>query len=330
MNRRRALQKLILVLFGLTVALLVGECTVRLLGLAPDIVYVEKGRYRLSNNPLIGYEPVPGLAYDGKSLHFYDYRGAANSLGYRDYEHAVSKPAGRYRIIVIGDSIAAGHFIDRSEDMFSSVLETRLKIRGHDVEVLNFAVSGYSTEQEVATLVERGLAFDPDLVVVAYCLNDRERNDGGILATLVNEAKGVKGVGAERSILHESALFRVLWYRVLKKHQQRPSRFGAVTDDTVAASFARLGRVAKEHDFRTMVAIVPELSNLGEYGFADQHAFVERIAAGIDMQVVDLLEPFRACGGKLGHDRYHPNVAGHRCAGNALADAIAPLVTEAR
>lgn len=329
MNRRRALQKLILVLFGLTVALLVGECTVRLLGLAPDIVYVEKGRYRLSNNPKIGYEPVPGLAYDGKSLHFYDYRGAANSLGYRDYEHSVNKPSGRYRIAVIGDSIAAGHFIDRSEDMFSSVLEAQLKARGLDVEVLNFAVSGYSTEQEVATLAERGLQFDPDLVLVSYCLNDRERNDGGILATLVNEAKGVKGVGAERSILHKSALFRVLWYRVLKKHQQRPGG-GSVNDDSVASSFAWLGKLAREHRFRTAVAIFPELTNLGDYGFGDQHEFVKQLAKGIDMQVVDLLEPFRACSGTLGHDRYHPNVAGHRCAGGALANAIEPLVRAPR
>lgn len=327
MNRRRIAQRAILATFGLVLALLIGECAVRFANLAPDIVYVAKGRYRLSDNPKIGFEPVPGLEYDGKSLHFYDYRGASNSLGYRDTEHPVAKPEGRYRILVIGDSISAGHFIESFEDMYSTLLQEQLKLRGLDVEVLNFAVSGYSTEQEVATLADRGLQFEPDLVLVGYCLNDRERNDGGILATLVNEAKGVKGAGAARSILHKSALFRVLWYRVLGMHKKRPKNFGTVSDDIVGESFAWLEKLSEEHGFRTMVAIFPELTNLNDYKFGSEHAFVEEVASTAKLQVVDLLEPFRACPGKLSRDRYHPNEAGHRCAANALADAIEPLVT---
>jgi lysophospholipase L1-like esterase len=318
-------QKLLLAGFGLFIALAIGECTVRILGLAPDIVYVEKGRYRLSTNPKIGYEPVPDLDYDGKSLHFYDYRGASNSLGYRDYEHERSKPDGRYRIAVIGDSIAAGHYIPKSEQMFSSVLEAELKNKGIDAEVMNFAVSGYNTQQEVETLAEKGLAFDPDLVLVSYCLNDRERNDGGILATLVNEAKGKSGVGVERSWLHKSALFRVLWYRVLKKHEDRPDAYAGLGGDTVEPSLDRLGRMAKENGFAVMVAIFPDLTDLSSYRFQDQHQFVDAIADRNQFRVLDLLEPFRACGGKLGHDRYHPNVRGHACAGEAMAEAIAPL-----
>ncbi len=326
MNWRFAAQKSLLVVFGVTAALLLGECSVRLFGLAPDIVYVEKGRYRLSNNPKIGYEPVPGLNYNGESLHFYDYRGASNSLGYRDTEHPVAKPAGRYRVLVIGDSISAGHFIDGFENMYSTVVLQQLSQRGLDVEVLNFSVSGYSTEQEVATLAERGLQFEPDLVLVGYCLNDRERNDGGILATLIGESKGVKGVGAERSFLHKSALFRVLWYRVLKMHERRPKQYGTVSDDTVSESFQWLHRLSKKHQFDTMVAIFPEFTNLNDYKFGDQHEFVKALATITEMQVVDLLDPFRACTGTLHHDRYHPNAKGHECAGNALADAIEPLV----
>ncbi len=326
MNRRLIAQKALLAAFGLLLALLVGECAVRLTNLAPDIVYVAKGRYRLSNNPKIGFEPVPGLEYDGKSLHFYDYRGASNSLGYRDAEHPIAKPPGRYRILVIGDSISAGHFIESFDDMYSTVLQKQLKERGLDIEVINFAVSGYSTEQEVATLADRGLQFDPDLVLVGYCLNDRERNDGGILATLVNESKGVKGVGTGDSVLHKSALFRVLWYRVLGMHKKRPKNFGTVSDDTVGESFAWLEKLSERHGFRTMVAVFPELTDLADYRFSAEHDFVEDLAAPTKLQVVDLLEPFRACTGTLSRDRYHPNENGHRCAANALADAIEPLV----
>tara|TARA_R110002096_G_scaffold16898_9_gene57920 strand:- start:37953 stop:38750 length:798 start_codon:yes stop_codon:yes gene_type:complete len=245
-----------------------------------------------------------------------------------DTEHPVAKPPGRYRIVLIGDSISAGHSIARFENMYSTVLEAQLKLRGLDVEVINLAVSGYSTEQEVATLADRGLQFDPDLVLVGYCLNDRERNDGGIMTTLTNEAKNVKGVkGVERSILHKSALFRVLWYRVLRMHKKRPKNFGTVSDDIVSDSFAWLEKLSEEHGFRTMVAVFPELTDLNDYAFHAEHQFVQELAAATKLQVVDLLEPFRACPGKLARDRYHPNEAGHRCAGHALANAIEPLVT---
>ena len=164
-------------------------------------------------------------------------------------------------------------------------------------------------------------------MLVGYCLNDRERNDGGILATLVSEAKGVKGAETGRSILHNSALFRVLWYRVLGMHKNRPKHFGTVSDDIVGESFAWLNKLSGKHGFRTMVAVFPELTDLTDYKFGAEHAFIEKLAANTELQVVDLLEPFRSCTGKLSRDRYHPNEKGHRCAANALADAIEPLVT---
>ena len=38
--------------------------------------------------------------------------------------------------------------------------------------MLNLGVGGYDTLNEVAVLEETGLAFSPDLVVLAYCIND--------------------------------------------------------------------------------------------------------------------------------------------------------------
>jgi lysophospholipase L1-like esterase len=39
-------------------------------------------------------------------------------------------------------------------------------------EVINFAVPGYNTVMEVETLKEKGLAYDPDAVIVLFCGND--------------------------------------------------------------------------------------------------------------------------------------------------------------
>jgi hypothetical protein len=51
------------------------------------------------------------------------------------------------------------------------VLEERLakEVPNERWEVLNMAVPGYNTAMEVETLKARGLAYEPDVVVVGYC-----------------------------------------------------------------------------------------------------------------------------------------------------------------
>ena len=323
---RRVAQKLTLVVVGIVISLFLGECIIRATGLAPEVVSVEKGRFRLSPNKKIGYEPVPGKDYSGKSLDFYDYRGKANSLGYRDYEHPLEKPPGRYRILVLGDSITAGLFVPKNEQMFSSVLERTLNMRGLKVEVMNFGVSGYDTQQEVETFKERGRQYHPDLVILAYCLNDRERNDGGILATLLAQAHGSKSAFGNSSLLHKSALFRFIWYRVLKEHKKHLGEYAQIGQDTVNQYVTELAQLAKKDGFDVLVTVFPELSNLNDYEAQAQNNFIEAIAKRNHLAVLDLLDAFRRCGGNLAHDHYHPNLRGHLCAGHAIADRVEPLV----
>ena len=311
----------------IVVPLLLGECAIRVLGLAPQIVQVQKGRYRLSTNPEIGYEPVPGMQYEGRSLHFYDYRGKSNSLGFRDYEHERTKKPGAFRIAVIGDSIAAGHTVHNTEETFPVLVESKLRASNAGVEVLNFGVSGYNTQQEVETLKERGLAFSPDLVLVSYNLNDRVRTDGGILSTLLAEARGSPGFLAEDSWLANSALFRFVWFRVLKKHE-RPGTYDALGEDTVAASMAELAQLAEAHDFSVAIAVFPDFRDLETYRFQDQHEFIADIGKRHGFEMIDLLEGFSQCGEGLSDDHYHPNTRGHACAADLISRALTQLVMQ--
>src|SRR5262245_55604774 len=126
------LKKLALLLVALALSVLAAEALIRIAGAAPKIYPIERGRFRLARNPKIGYEPVPKVyaPKPGATLAFYDYLGASNSLGFRDVEHAVAKPRGAYRIVVIGDSIAAGLKVDRFEDTFPARLGERLRAGG--------------------------------------------------------------------------------------------------------------------------------------------------------------------------------------------------------
>jgi len=78
------LRKTALLLLSIVVSLACAEVLLRLAHAAPEVQLIQKGRFRLSKNPKIGFEPVPGLEYHGAERSFLDYEGTSNSQGFRD------------------------------------------------------------------------------------------------------------------------------------------------------------------------------------------------------------------------------------------------------
>jgi lysophospholipase L1-like esterase len=347
------LRKLALLLVSLVVSLLAAEGLLRLLHAAPDVGIIHKGRFRLSANPKIGFEPAPGFVYHGSQRGFIDYEGASNALGYRDVDHPVKKPAGVYRIVVLGDSVGAGLKVERYEDTFPSILERRLNAAGLHAEVINLSVSGYNTQQEVETFRERGLQYAPDLVLVAYTLGDRERVDGGIMETLLAQESAEFGQNAltVNPYLAESALYRFLVFRVLNagKHAAAPNGPSAasatsaasasvagvansralalISGDTVDQYLAELHELSKEHHFAVLLSIFPYYpKSFGYYRHNDQHVFARGLGSKYGFHVLDLLETMARCRNNstepINADNFHPSAVGHRCAAEAMAERI--------
>jgi lysophospholipase L1-like esterase len=80
------------------------------------------------------------------------------------------------RILVFGDSFAFGVGVDRSH-VFGSRLEQLLDAStAQRFEVINMAVSGYSTDQQYLLFRELGRTLDPDLVILVVCYNDFSGN----------------------------------------------------------------------------------------------------------------------------------------------------------
>ncbi len=89
-------------------------------------------------------------------------------------DYSVRKPVNTKRIVGIGDSIMYGFNIDY-KDSYLPLLENalnRYKIHKSGWEIINLAVPGYNAVMEVESLKDKGLAFDPDIVIVGYCSND--------------------------------------------------------------------------------------------------------------------------------------------------------------
>ena len=326
-------QKLFAVAFGIAAALGAGELVVRAVG-APEVAPVRRGRFQLSADPRLVFEPVPDLAFTGNPRYFFEYEGRSNRLGYRDRDHAIAKPPGVYRIVVLGDSIAAGYRIPRLEDTFPALLEARLRRQGLPVEVLNFGVSGYNTMQEVETLRVRALRFAPDLVLVAYCHNDRRPPDPRIVAGLREARAGRKvlpAAEAERALL-ASALYRFIRYGVLEaRERQAEAAAEEGAGNTVAPSLAELAAISRREGFEVLLAVFPYLPRLYDKEHAEEHARLARLAREHGFHHLDLRPAFRDCREatpeKLRFDRYHPTAAGHHCAAAAMVQAVRGLTS---
>jgi lysophospholipase L1-like esterase len=322
---RDTLKGISVTLAALLVALGICELAVRLIGSAPEVFHVQEGRFRLSHNPLIGYELVPNYQSDHDGL-MVDFAEKANSLGFRDREHEVKKPNGTYRILILGDSITQGWMIASRDDIFSSVLENRLIAAGRQVEVLNFGVNGYHTRQEVETLREKGLQFEPALVIVAYCVNDMFLDSGGIHRDLERRRDQQAKIKIPR-VLFKSALFRQVWAVVMTYSQKPLPDMGTPqdrSDQIVSEAFASLKELADQHNFAVLVAAFPNLTPLAKGPDPDLFTELEAIVRRHDFHMLDLSTVLSEAAKKeaIVIDDLHPNRYGNRCVGEALADFV--------
>jgi len=103
-----------------------------------------------------------------------DFHGArltVSSGGLRDREYAIAKPAGTFRVVVMGQSYVLGEGV-RDNETFENLLEDRLNagesgaLPPLTIEILNLAVPAYGALQQLADLeLGRVAAWQPDLVL---------------------------------------------------------------------------------------------------------------------------------------------------------------------
>lgn len=102
-----------------------------------------------------------------------------NTAGFRDRPHPLDKPAGVYRVAVVGDSAVEARQVDMKATFWWQ-LQEKLRgcpaLGGRDVEVLAFGVSGYGTAQQYLLMESTALRYQPDLVLLAFAGNDVVNN----------------------------------------------------------------------------------------------------------------------------------------------------------
>jgi hypothetical protein len=265
-----------------------------------------------SPNNVLYYEPKPGGRYSQYTI---------NKHGFRGEPVSIKKPPNTTRIVFLGDSIVWGHAVD-VEQSLAAQLETRLNnlSKGRNVEVLNFGVSGYSTQQEVEIFIERAKKFEPDFVIVGFCLNDFEKSS-------------VEARPFERVTLGmTSKSYMVENIKRLVYHFARQN-FGYSTEPDfvlktvdVRREFQRLD---EQVDTRILLAVFPILVDFDSYAYQHLHTDALESVEGLDFDTLDIIDAFR------GHDfqklkvaesdTTHPNSLGISLATEMIAKYFAEL-----
>jgi nicotinamidase-related amidase len=209
--------RLLLVLLGIVVALVLLEGAVRLWYGANGsererILYLyDRATIARQTAQLVG---VPYLNYTLNPA-FED----INDYGYRGEAVAIPKPDGVYRIVALGGSTTYGHALT-ADEAYPAQLQRLLRERGEtQVEVVNLGVPGYFSLDSLVNLATRGLALQPDLILIYDGVNDAAVR---IFQSpdCYNAASPLFGMGIDRGIwyageeLPASALYRLVALRL--------------------------------------------------------------------------------------------------------------------
>ncbi|MDB4433190.1 SGNH/GDSL hydrolase family protein [bacterium] len=320
MSLKRTSEIVFLVLVPLILFLLIAEVLLRVY-LSSHIFYdVEMSRYALalkvdSPNPLIGHHhrPRAEATLMGVSIR-------TNEDGFRDDDYPMEK-GDRRRIIFLGDSLTLGWGVEK-EQTFEHVLERDLGALS-PTEIINFGTGNYNTTQEVHLLIDKGIKYDPDQVVLFYFINDAEP---------VPQKSRFPGLGNYRIITFYWSRIKALKARIrptagFQEYYSTLYREGSDGWEKSKAALRRLEQLSREHGFDLKVVLLPEFHELVDYTFAKEHEQVTAFLDENDIPVLDLAPFFRNERNPqalwVARDDAHPNARAHRLIAEYTLDFLA-------
>jgi len=173
-----------------------------------------------------------------------------------------------YRILLLGDSSPVGLGLVSRRQAFGEIARYMLDKRiggGRQVELINAAVSGYTSEQMARFLEIRGWSYDPDIVIL-YCGN----NDASISGTRYDrEIMTGQRFKSFRIFLSRLAIYRLMRGLLLN----RPSTDGnrelqlkvRVSPERYGENLTNIYQQCRQHN-RPLIIIKPPVPYLWPAG----------------------------------------------------------------
>jgi hypothetical protein len=176
------------------------ELALRLLGKPADwLSFDELGVVRYLDRDLLRFELRPGVDKRAFGSQF-----TTDSLGLRDREYAREKPAGVFRVALLGSSMDMGWGVG-TEETYENQFEDWLNAHAEKIgsarrfEVLNFAVAAYSPLHRLEAFERKVRGFRPDLVLYSATRLDTRLLEIH-LVTMLQERADVKYAFVEKTL----------------------------------------------------------------------------------------------------------------------------------
>jgi lysophospholipase L1-like esterase len=280
-----------------------------------------------SADPLVGHEHRPGTA-----AHLMGVDVRINSLGMRDRERDIAKPADTLRILMLGDSVLFGWGVP-FEKTIAQRLEAKLQARMRDrrIEVVNAGVGNYNTEMEVRQFLGKADQLTPDIVILNFFINDVEPTPSYDGSGLVGHSYAVVYFGGLWDSLSRLALGRADWRKYYSSLYE-PGNAPAL--QRAADAIRALAAYGLSRQVRIVVASYPELRETDPYPFEIARRWIAGIAKSLDLDYVDLLDSVRRQPPEslwVTKPDPHPNALAAELFATAIADhLLSTLSSEAR
>jgi len=280
------------------------------------------------------------------------YRIRKNALGFREQEVTLPKPAGLFRIMVLGDSLTWGVGL-APEERYTDVLGMRLRVfyQKRRAEVLNFALTGASTIQERDLLATFAPSVTPDLVVIGFCVDDPQPRAQDYAVEREQYRWLLTGAFSPHylGLWHAAAFLRERVDHGLQNAGLVPTWPAALSRTydpsspewlAFTGALADIVRLTQARGLPAPV-FVPLLSFSGDYGHPDallhkmlawSHQATEAAQAA-GFVTVSMEEAFRAEGAReraVNAWDNHPDAESHSVYARRLAEALAPMVPEGK
>ena len=226
-------------------------------------------------DPMLGWRPKPGISVRSVHPGSYDVMVTTNPQGLRGARPAQhAKRPGTTRVAVFGCSQTFGSGV-QDDETFSARLEASLR----DVEVLNFGVHGYGTDQMLLRWEREGVDYAPDVVVLAFAYYHLDRNVTRFrfyakprFALAGDGALRLEGVpvpdpdmlaragsqGAPWPLADHSVLLRWLWDRDLRRQQAMLYQPEGPAWEVTRALIARFADTAHRRGARMVLLNIDE------------------------------------------------------------------------
>lgn len=128
--------------------------------------YAEAGSY-VQFDPLLGWSIRPSVSRELNGITY-----TSNSIGVRSlHEYNLNKPDGITRVAAFGPSFTFGQDVQDSATWPALIEQTR-----PDLEVMNWGVGAYGTDQAFLRYKNQGVLYHPDIVLIGYEEDNMWRN----------------------------------------------------------------------------------------------------------------------------------------------------------